>query len=115
MRKIQLLSFALMMLLGCNTKSNTDSPKDVLISFLDAIFKKDINTAKKLATTDSKTMLDLMKGQTDAEIQLYDKSKIEFEEVKINGDKATILAKFKNSKMTNSLNNNYILRKENNA
>ena len=41
-------------------KSNSGDPKMVLSAFMDALAKKDMVAARKLATTDSKTMLDMM-------------------------------------------------------
>ena len=44
---------------GCNSTDKSD-PKAVLVSFFDALQKKDISAARKLATAESKSMLDMM-------------------------------------------------------
>lgn len=98
-------------LFSCN--SGGGDPKAVLISFFDALAKKDVPAAKKLATTDSKDMLDMMElglknGDKDKTDEKYDKSKMEFGEPKIEGDKATVAVKEKSSGETM----NFTLRKE---
>jgi hypothetical protein len=105
-----ILAFATMSLMSC--KSGGD-PKGVLLSFFDALSKKDIPTAKKYATKDSESMLGLMEmsmknGGTDKKDD-FDKSKMEFGDPKIEGDKATVAVKDKTSGETT----NFILKKEN--
>jgi outer membrane murein-binding lipoprotein Lpp len=100
-------------LAGCSGGAGSD-PKVVLTSFFDALSKKDINAARKLATADSKSMLDMMemgmKMGTDKkeEDNKYDKSKMEFGDAKVEGDKATVAVKDKNS----GESTNFILKKE---
>ena len=82
---------------SCNTGASGD-PKAVLSQFFDALKKKDIIAAKKLATEDSKQLLDLMetgmKMDTDPKgDDKFDKTKMEFGETKIDGDKATVAVK----------------------
>ncbi|MEX0635832.1 MAG: hypothetical protein WD135_03620 [Ferruginibacter sp.] len=95
---------------GC--KSSGSDPKAVIGQFFEAISKKDINTARKLTTADSKSMLDMMEigmksaGSSDSE--KYDASKMEFGNAVINGDKATVAVKDKASGETM----NYTLKKE---
>jgi len=84
--------------IGCG--GSAGDPKATLTSFFDALSKKDIEGARKLATADSKQMLDMMemgmkmdKGNTESE--KYDKSRMEIGEPKIDGDKATVAVKDK--------------------
>ncbi len=95
------------------SNSGSGNPKAVLSDFFDALSKKDIATARKFATEESKSMLDMMemgmKMDTNSkETDKYDKSKMEFGEPKIEGDKATIAVKEKGSGETL----NFTLKKE---
>ncbi|MFN8246909.1 MAG: DUF4878 domain-containing protein [Ferruginibacter sp.] len=95
-------------------KSGGSDPKAVLTSFFEALSKKDIAAARKLATEDSKSMLDMvemgMKMSNDTkETEKYDKNNMEFGDVKIDGDKATVPVKEKKSGETL----NYSLKKVN--
>ncbi len=99
-------------LTGCNS-TDTNDPKAVLTSFFDALTKKDISGARKLATAESKTMLDMMEmgmkmGGDKKDDGKYDKSKMEFGDAKIEGDKATVPVKDKTSGETT----NFTLKKE---
>jgi len=101
--------------MSCNSTDNSN-PKSVLMSFFDALSKKDIAGARKLATAESKSMLDVIEmgmkmGGEDKKEEKYDKSKMEFGEAKIEGDKATVAVKDKNSGETT----NYTLKKEGGA
>src|SRR6476620_2460351 len=98
MKKILFAALLLSPVLFYSCKSGGGDPKAVLIQFFDAIKAKDIPAAKKLATEDSKQLLDLMetgmkmqKDQKDDD--KFDKAKMEFGEPKIEGDKATIAVK----------------------
>jgi hypothetical protein len=98
MKKFFLLLYCFLPVLMYSCKSGGGDPKAVLIKFFDAIKAKDIPAAKKLATEDSKQLLDLMetgmKMQKDQnEDNKFDKSKMEFGEPKIDGDKAIIAVK----------------------
>jgi hypothetical protein len=92
---------------GCKGTDSSD-PKAVLISFFDALAKKDIDGARKLATPESKSMLDMiemgskMGGKEDE--GKYDKGKMEFGDAKIDGDKATVSVKDKSSSETTNFN-----------
>ena len=99
-------------LAGCNSAGKGD-PKSVLMSFFDALTKKDISAARKFATTDSKSMLDMMEmgmkmGGDKKDDGKYDKEKMEFGDAKIEGDKATVGVKDKTSGETT----NFTLKKE---
>lgn len=96
---VALFAFSAVCMIGCN--SGGGNPKAVLMSFFDAMAKKDIATARKLATADSKGMFDLMEmgmkmaGNTvdDKTKEQFDKNKMEFGEAKIDGDRATVNVK----------------------
>lgn len=97
---------------GC--KSGSGDPKSVLMSFIDALGKKDIATAKKYATKDSESMLGMMEmgmkmapagSEKDKE---FDKDNMEFGDAKIDGDKATVAVKNKKS----GESTDYSLKKE---
>ncbi len=97
---------------SCNSGASGD-PKAVLSKFFDALKKKDIVAAKKLATEDSKQLLDLMetgmKMDKDSKgEEKFDKTKMEFGETKIDGDKATVAVKETSSGETM----NFSLKKE---
>jgi hypothetical protein len=99
-------------LFGCKNMGGGD-PKTVLIQFMDALSKKDMATARKLTTADSKQLLDLMEmgmknSSEDKDLDKYDKSKLEIGEAQIDGDKATIPVKEKES----GENINFYLKKE---
>ncbi len=97
---------------GCKG-TDTNDPKAVLTSFFDALQKKDIGAARKLATAESKSMLDMMEmgmkmGGDKKDEGKYDKSKMEFGDAKVEGDKATVAVKEKTSGETT----NFTLKKE---
>jgi hypothetical protein len=99
-------------LLSCNS-TDTSNPKSVLMSFFDALGKKDISAARKLATAESKSMLDMMEmgmkmGGANKKDEKYKKENMEFGEATIEGDKATVPVKDKTSGETT----NYTLKKE---
>jgi hypothetical protein len=101
MKKVLVVLFAFSTLYLVSCKNGADDPKTVLTGFFDAMAKKDIAAARKLATADSKSMLDLMemgmkmKDNTmeDKTNQQFDKSKMEMSEAKIEGDRATVQVK----------------------
>ena len=104
---------AIFFMAGC---SSGGDPKATLSAFFDAMSKKDIAAARKLTTADSKSMLDLMEkglqmSNDSSETGKYDKSKMEIGEPTINGDKATIAVKEKNSNEAV----NFTLKKESGA
>ena len=98
-------------LFSCN--SGGDDPKAVLSQFFDALSKKDIAAARKLATEESKSMLDMMEmgmkmSNDSKETEKYDKSKMQFGDAKIEGDKAVVPVK----ELTSGETLNYTLKKE---
>ena len=99
------------LIVGCNTASN--DPKAVLLSFFDALSKKDMDAARKLATSDSKMLLDMMESgmkmaKENKETDKFDRTKMEFGDAKIEGDKATVAVKEK----TSGESTNFTLKKE---
>ncbi|HSN60449.1 MAG TPA: hypothetical protein VLR49_05920 [Ferruginibacter sp.] len=109
---LALLVVATVIFAGCSGGSG--DPKAVLGQFFDALAKNDMVAARKLATADSKSMLDLMEMgmKTDnKETEKYDKTKLEFGEAKIEGDKATVPVKEKSGGEIM----NYTLKKESGA
>lgn len=112
MKKIILSAAVLLVLgvIGCNSSSD---PKGVLMSFMDALGKKDIEAAKKYATKDSEAMLGMIQmgmsmAPKDQKDSTYDKDNLEYGDAKIEGDKATVPVKNKKSGETT----NYTLKKE---
>ncbi len=109
-----LLAVSTLYLGSCN--SGAGDPKAVLTSFFDAMAKKDIAAARKLATAESKSMLDLMEmgmkmqdnTMEDKTSEQFDKTKMEMGEAKIEGDKATVSVK--EIKTGESIN--FVLKKE---
>lgn len=91
-------------------------PKETLMSFFDAMAKKDITTARKFCTADSKSMLDMMetgmnmdKNNADKKPDnKYNRDSVDFSAPKIEGDKATITVKKKGE--TESID--FIMKKE---
>ena len=113
---VVLLFFSALYISGCKTESG--DPKAVLNSFFEAMAKKDIAAARKLATADSKSMFDLMEmgmkmkdTMNDQSMDQFDKNKMEIGEAKVEGDKATVNVKEKK----NGESVNFILRKEGGA
>ncbi|HMK04821.1 MAG TPA: hypothetical protein VK489_11540 [Ferruginibacter sp.] len=101
-----LVAFAAICTSSCNNNNVAASgdPKKVLTSFFDAMAKKDITTARKLATADSKGTFDMlemgmkMADKTDtASMEQFDNSRMEMGEAKISGDQATVNVKEKKS------------------
>lgn len=114
MKKVLLAAFAAVLIMFTSCKSGGD-PKAVLSEFFTKLGKKDLEGARKLATTDSKQMLDLMEmGMKSADTKDFDKfaeGKMEYGEAKIDGDKATVPVK----ELSNGETTNYILKKEGGA
>lgn len=100
---------------GCNSAGD---PKQVLTAFFEAMSKKDIAAAKKLATKDSEQMFSLMemgmsmnKDAKNDDMDKFDKTKMVIGEAKIDGDKATVEVKDKEKGEAV----NFILKKESGA
>lgn len=116
MKKLVAALFAFSALYFSSCNSAGADPKLVLTSFFDAMAKKDIAAARKLATADSKAMFDLMemgmkmKDNTieDKTDEQFDKSQMEMGDAKIEGDRATV--NVKSTKSGESIN--FVLKKE---
>ena len=78
---------AVVVLWACGGGAN-GSAKDVGTSFLNAIAKGDVDGAKKLATKDAQTSLDM--ASATFESKKANPDKIEVGEIKEEGDKATL-------------------------
>jgi len=116
MKKAILYSVVLMMvgISGCQTAGGGGDPRSVLISFFNALEKKDITTARKYATKESESMLNMietaMKMAPDSLKQKdYNVQNMEFGDPAINGDQATVPVKDKKSANEST---NFILKKE---
>jgi len=115
MKKMLVAVAVTVSLLFVSCSSGGGDPKTVLMAFFDAMSKKDIAGAKKLATKESEQMFSLMemgmnmaKDAKNDEMEKFDKAKMEFGETKIDGDKATVAVKDKSS----GESTNFILKKE---
>lgn len=103
---------AFFLIKSCTNKKGGD-PKLTLLAFFEALGKKDIEDARKLATADSKSMIDMlemgMKMSKDTkEMDKFDKTKMDFGAATIDGDKAIVPVKEKGTgEMTN-----FTLKKE---
>src|SRR5688500_14634840 len=101
MKKVILsVAIALTTLSGC--KSGAGDPKSVLMSFIDALGDRDINTAKKYATKDSEAMLSMMEmamnmAPDSSNDNSVNKENMELSDATITGDKATVPVKDKTS------------------
>jgi Domain of unknown function (DUF4878) len=108
------LTASVILITSCGGGAGND-PKATLIAFFDAMGKKDFTAAKKLATKDSEAMFSMMEmamkmgGDKETGMDKFDKTKLEFGEPKIDGDKAVIEVKQKGE--TESAN--FPLKKEN--
>jgi hypothetical protein len=101
-----------LLFVSCNTGGGGD-PKAVLTAFFEALSKKDIAGAKKLATKDSEAMFSMLEmgmsmNKDNKDMDKFDKSRMEFGETKIDGDRATVAVKDKQS----GEGTNFILKKE---
>jgi Domain of unknown function (DUF4878) len=113
MKKMLLAVAVTTSLLFVSCNSGGGDPKTVLMSFFEALSKKDFTAAKKLATKESEGMFSMIEmgmqmNKDNKDMDKYDKTKMEFGETKIEGDKATVTVKDKNSGETT----NFILKKE---
>lgn len=104
-----------LLLFSCAAETG-NNPKATLQAFFEALAKKDVTAARKLATADSKTMLDMMEmglkmNQSEEDSREFDKLKMQLGEAAIVGDQATVAVKVNASESPT----NFILKKENGA
>jgi len=114
MKKIILSAAAVVLMISMIGCKEGGDPKTVVMNFYDALGKKDFDEAKKYATNETKGTLDMLKsfaamGSKDTKDEKYDKSKMIFGDPKIDGDKATVEVKNKDTNETETIN----LKKEN--
>jgi hypothetical protein len=89
------------MLGGCQSEVSGDDPLSVLQQFFNAMAKKDIAEARKYATSESKSFLDMMEtiskfdSSSSIETSRYLNENIEFGKAKINGKEAVVEVKSK--------------------
>lgn len=97
---------------GCKSTSGGGDPKEVLTNFFEALTKKDIEGAKKYVTKDSEGMLDMVKmgmaSVPDSASKMYSKDNMEIGNTVINGDKATVAVKEKQT----GESTDFVLKKE---
>ena len=89
-----------MVLMGSCSSSPAGNPRDTLSAFFDAMSKKDMETVRKLTTSESKGMIDMMQmgmnmANDNSALANYDKANMEIGEAIINGDEATVITKEK--------------------
>jgi hypothetical protein len=113
MKKILLAVVAISTTLFFSCNSGGGDPKSVLSQFFEALSKNDITAARKLATADSKSMIDMMEmgmkmGGDTKDAEKFAKTNLEIGEAKIDGDKATVNVK----EIKSGESVNYILKKE---
>ena len=118
MKKIFMAAAVVTALVISSCNSGGGDPKSVLMAFFEAMSKKDIPAAKKLATKESEAMFSLMemgmkmaKDSKDDGMEKFDKNKMVFGDAKIEGDKATVEVKDKEKGEAV----NFILKKEDGA
>ena len=109
---VPVLTAALIIMAGCKSGSGSD-PKAVLLSFFEAILKKDATGMKKYSTKDSESMLNMvemgMQNAPDSSgMMQYEKDNIELGDAVITGDKATVPVREKKSGETTD----FTLKKE---
>lgn len=104
-----------LLLFSCAAETG-NNPKATLQAFFEALSKKDVTAARKFATADSKSMLDMMEmglkmNQSAAIAKELDQMKMQYGEAAIVGDQATVAVKINSSESPT----NFILKKENGA
>jgi len=105
----------LLLIVSCNSSTKTSGdPKQVLTEFFEALSKKDMVTAKKLATQDSEGMINMMQmsiKNMDAprSSEQFDLKKLSIGDAVIEGNEAKVPVTKKDDAETM----NFILQKEN--
>ena len=108
------ITVCLILFSGCKSNGGGGDPKKVLSQFFEALYVKDIQTAKKYATEDSKSMLDMMEtgfkmGKEESQAEdIFSPKDMQYGEVKFDGDIASVPVK--SSKAGEKIN--FTLKKE---
>jgi PBP1b-binding outer membrane lipoprotein LpoB len=90
---ISILLFS-MIWLSC---SNQGSPGDVAVQFIEYLQEKDWENAKKLATEDSKPMINMIQLMGEGGMEgLFEKQDMEVDNVEQKGNKAEVMLSFEN-------------------
>jgi Domain of unknown function (DUF4878) len=108
--------------IGCKSGPSSSDPRATLLSFFQALAKKDMKEARKYTTKESESMLSMMEmgmqmaakmknKEADDEFSKFNEQNVEIGEPKIDGDKA--LVPIKNKKDGESTN--MVLKKEDGA
>lgn len=119
---LSVCAIAIVAAIGCKSGGASSSdPKATLMNFFEAMSKKDLAAARKLATKESESMFSMMemgmkmaenmKSKEADEFKKFEPGKMEFGETKIEGDKATVPVTYKDEKETA----NFILKKQDGA
>ena len=111
---LSVVTVSLLTLAGC--KSGSSDPKGVLISFFNAISKKDFTTVKKVTTKDSEGMMGMMQMAMQnmpdsSEAIKFSMDNLELGDAVVNGEVATVPVKEKKSGETTD----FTLKKEDGA
>lgn len=119
MKKMISMLFLGVLVIGTSCNSGLgiagNDPNSVLEKFLNALGKKDMEEAKKYVTKESESFVNMMKmgismaGENDN--QIYKEENVVISDAVIDGDRATINVKDKNS----GEGSNFILKKEDGA
>ncbi len=113
MKKIILSALMVSIIIFAGCKSGGGDPKTVLMSFFDALAKKDFDAVKKYTTKDSESMLGMVQMgmqniKDTSQTMMYKKENIEVGDAAITGDKAIVPVKDKRSGETTD----FTLKKE---
>ena len=89
-----------MVFMGSCSNGPAGNPKATLSAFFDAMSKKDMESVRKLTTSESKGMIDMMQmgmnmANDNSALAKYDKANMEMGDAVINGEEATVIAKEK--------------------
>ncbi|MEO6668230.1 MAG: hypothetical protein ABIN36_02065 [Ferruginibacter sp.] len=97
MKKILFVVLLLAPFFYYSCKSGSGDPKAIVSQFFDALHKKDIGAARKLATAESKSMLDKMEASLKMSqgegADKFDPKSFQIGEPVIEGDEATVTIK----------------------
>ena len=95
MKRLFLFACLLYTIPGCNTFSG--SPKESLNKFITAMTKSDYEEAKKYATDDSQSFLNMIENSGKGAQNIYSDKTFDITNVEINGSEAKVEVKFSSS------------------